>query len=300
MPAAPKLLSPDVVARLRGLELRARAIVAGVRAGRHRSAYRGYSVEFAEHRAYVPGDDLRHIDWRLFGRQDRLHIKQYEEESNLAAHLLVDASASMAYGRDGRTKLDYACELAAVLAWLILDQQDDVGLLTFDAAPRTHIPAAGGPAQMSALLAALAQTAPAATTDLRTPLHRLAVELRRRGLVVLVSDLFAPPDELLDGLAHVRHAGHELVDFHVLDEDEWRFPFDALTRFEGVEEPAHLLADPQALRRSYLAALERFTTRVRTTCLGLRADYVPVSTAVPLDVVLTGYLGGRRRPGGRR
>lgn len=295
-----KYLNPEAIARLKGVQLRARTVVAGVLSGLHRSLYRGYSVEFAEHRQYVPGDDIRHVDWRLFGRKDRLYIKQYEEETNLACCLVVDASASMAYGSGALSKFDYAATLAGGLAYLLAHQQDSVGLMTFDARLREHLPPASGAAQLAALLKILESTRPAEQTDVKLLLHRLAGELRRRSIVILLSDLLAPVEEIIDGLERLSHAGHELVVMHVLDRDEWEFPFHENVMFEGMEETDVLLADTQSLRRSYLEAVDRFATRVRGACLQQRADYVRVSTHEPLDAVLSGYLARRQRRGGGR
>ncbi|MBN2448384.1 MAG: DUF58 domain-containing protein [Phycisphaerae bacterium] len=296
-----KYLDPETVARLKGLELRARAIAAGVRSGLHRSAYRGYSVEFAEHRQYVPGDDTRHIDWRLFGRKDRLYIKQYEEESNLSCQLLIDVSHSMVYGSGPLTKHAYAACLAGGLAWLLVNQQDTVGLITFDREIRATLPSGSGKGHLDALLTLLEDSSPAEHTDVKVLLHRLAAEMRRRAIVVLISDLLTPPEELIAGLEHLAHAGHEIVVMHVLDDDEWHLPFHENVLFEGLEEDESLLVDPQSLRAGYLRAVERFVTGVRATCLKLGADYVPVNTHEPLDGVLSGYLSWRARgKAGRR
>lgn len=271
-----------------------RTVVAGVLSGLHRSVYRGQSVEFAEHRPYVPGDDIRHVDWRLFGRKDRFFIKQYEEETNLHARILLDASRSMTYGSGPLSKFDYAACLAAALAYLLLRQHDAVGLLTFDEHIRRKLAPATGRTQLANVLSLLEDTRPAAATGVKRLFHRVAEELRRRSLVVLISDLLADPDDIVSGLEHICYAGHDLVVLHVLDADEWEFPFVDHVLFEGLENEDRLLADPQSLRASYLAALRRFTARVRAVCLKHRADYVPVNTRDPLDGVLAAYLSGRR------
>jgi len=296
MPGSKKYLDPEIVARLRGLELRSRGIMAGFISGMHRSAYHGFSVEFAEHRQYAPGDDIRYVDWRIFGRQDRLHVKQYEEETNLRCHLLVDASRSMAYAGPawrGWSKYDYAAGLAASLAYVLVSQQDAAGLITFDTAVRHKLPAASGKAHLANLVKILEQTQPAAKTDVKILFHRLAEELRKRSMVVLISDLLAPTDDVVSGIEHMCYAGHELIVMHVLDDDEWNFPFVDNLLFEGLEEDARLLADPQSLRASYRQAVQRFAARARAACLRHRADYVPVSTREPLDAVLCGYLAQR-------
>ncbi len=301
MPASTPYLTPDAVARLRGLQLRARTIVAGARSGLHRSAYRGYSVEFAEHRQYVPGDDVRHIDWRLFGRKDRLYIKQYEEESNLACQLLLDVSGSMSHGSGPLSKFDYACCLAASLAWLLIHQQDAAGLITFDRDIRATLPTGTGTQHLASLIGMLEAAQPAQPTDVEALLHRLARELRRRSIVALFSDLLMPAERVVTGVEHLSHAGHELIVFHIMDDDEWHLPMHENLLFEGLESDGHLLADPQSLRESYLAAVERHVVRIRAACLQHGADYVPVNTRDPLDRVLSAYLArrGRRRAGSR-
>lgn len=295
MPASRKYLDPDVIARLRGLELRARQVVAGFISGMHRSAYHGFSVEFAEHRQYVQGDDPRYIDWRIFGRADRFYIKEYEEETNLRCNILVDASRSMAYrGRHAlRSKFEYACGLAASLAYLLVSQQDAAGLLTFDSQVRTRLPTSTGKVHLSNFVSVLEKSAPDRTTDVKILFHRLAEELRKRSMVVLISDLLADPDDVVSGIEHICYAGHELIVLHVMDDDEWTFPFVEQAMFEGLEDDVRLLADPQSLRESYLATVEKFVTRVRTAVLKHHGDYVSVNTRDPLDAVLCGYLARR-------
>lgn len=295
MPASKRFLDPDVIARLRGLELRARSIVAGFISGMHRSAYHGFSVEFAEHRQYVPGDDLRYIDWRLVGRADRFYIKEYEEETNLRCNILLDASRSMAYGgaRARSNKFEYAGKLAASLAYLLTQQQDAAGLLTFDSKVRTHLPASTGKVHLNNFLTVLEQTQPEQATDVKVLFHRLAEELRKRSMVILISDLLADPADVVSGLEHISHSGHELIVLHVMDDDEWHFPFVENVQFHGLEEDSKLLCDPQSLRASYLAAVERFVTKVQSTCLKHHGDYVAVNTSDPIDAVLCGYLAKR-------
>lgn len=296
MASTKKYLDPDLVARLRGLRLRARGMAAGMVTGLHRSPYHGFSVEFAEHRQYSPGDDIRYLDWRIFGRQDRFYIKQYEEETNLRAEILVDASRSMAYGAagpSGLSKFDYGCKLAASLAYLLVSQQDAVGLITFDNKVRSRLAAAMGKRHLGAFVAILEETEPDRETDVKILFHRLAEELRKRAMVVLISDLLADPDDVVLGLEHICHAGHETIVFHVMDDHEWTFPFIDNVQFEGLESNERLLVDPQALQASYLEALRGFVTRVQTACLKHRADYVPVNTREAIEGVLTGYLARR-------
>lgn len=296
MPISKKCLDPDVVARLRGLELRARGVAAGSVSGMHRSAYRGFSVEFAEHRPYTPGDDLRYMDWRIFGRADRFYIKQYEEETNLRVNLLVDASRSMAYAgpaSGGRSKYEYAAALAAGFAYLLAGQQDATGLVTFDSEIRDRVAPASGKTQLANVAKILDETEPGGSTDVKILFHRLAEELRKRSMVVLISDLLTDADDVISGIEHIGRSGHELIVLHVMDDDEWNFPMIRNAMFQGLEEDARLLADPQSLRDSYLKAVRQFVTRVESACLKLHADYVPVNTRDRLDVVLCGYLAWR-------
>lgn len=296
MPESKRYLDPETIARLRGLELRARKVTAGFISGMHRSAYHGYSVEFAEHRQYAPGDDLRYIDWRIFGRADRFYIKEYEEETNLRCMLLVDASRSMGYAgpaAGGRSKLAYACGLAASLAYLLVRQQDAPGLITFDSQIRKRLPYATGKAALANLVRVLEETEAAENTDVKVLFHRLAEELRKRSMVILISDLLADVEDVCSGIEHICYAGHELIVLHVMDDDEWSFPFTENILFEGVEDEVKLLTDPQSLRASYVAAVERFGAHVKEACLRRRADYVQINTRDPLDGVLCGYLARR-------
>ncbi len=299
MPTSTKYLRPDVLARLRGLELRARSVVAGFLSGMHRSAYHGYSVEFAEHREYVPGDDIRHIDWRLFGRADRFYIKQYEEETNLRCNILLDVSRSMDYGEGRENKFDYACSMAATLAWLLVKQRDAVGLVTFDHEVRDRLPSATGQVQLNNFTTILEASRADQTTDVKVLFHRLAEELRRRSMVVLISDLFTDVDDVLRGIEHIGLGGHELIVMHVMHDDERRFPFVENIFFDGLEEETQLLTDPQSLRKGYIEAVEGFIQRVRAACMDHGVDYVAVNTKEPLEAVLSGYLSSRATRGPR-
>jgi len=301
-------LDPEVIARLRGMALRARSVAAGTVSGMHRSVYRGFSVEFAEHRQYVPGDDIRYVDWRIFGRGDRLYVKQYEEETNLHCNVLLDASQSMAYAgaaSGGRSKFAYAAGLAASLAYLLTSQQDSAGLVTFDSEVRESLPPGTGKRQLGEFVRVLEGTEPAGRTDVKILFHRLAEELRKRSMVILISDLLGAGADIVSGIEHMCYAGHELIVLHVMDEDEWNFPLVENAMFEGLEDEVRLLADPQCLRNSYLDAVQGFVTRVEGTCLKHHADYVPINTRDPLGGVLCGYLARRagtvaRRGGARR
>jgi uncharacterized protein (DUF58 family) len=295
---------PRVAERLAHLTLTASRAVEGFLAGRHRSPHRGVSVEFVERRPYVQGDDLRHLDWRAYARNDRLAIKRYEEETNLECTLVVDASASMAYppAPDGRpTKYDTACLVAAAITQLVLRERDGAALALFDQQLDRVIPASTSPGHLEPVLAALAERQPADTTDLGAVLGRLIQRIPRPGLVVLVSDLFGDVDSLAAGLGHLAARRHDTVVLHVMHEDELRFPFDRLTRFEGMEEPSRLLVDAPSLKASYLAVLERWRADVRRACSVRGVAYHLIDTATPLDVALSAYLGARMaRLGGPR
>ncbi|HOW72401.1 MAG TPA: DUF58 domain-containing protein [Phycisphaerae bacterium] len=300
-----KYLDPEVLAKISRLELRARVIVEGFISGLHKSPYHGFSVEFAAHREYVPGDDIRHIDWRLYGRGDRLYIKQYEEETNLRAHLLLDCSRSMAYPENERpgwrNKYDYAATLAAAIMYLLMHQQDACGLMLFDHAVRRQIPPTSRTAQLLSMIELIEANRPDDTTDLKILLADLAGQLRQRGLVVLISDMLADIDALAAGLQRLRHSGHDVIVLHVLDHDELAFPFRENTLFDGLEEPDRgVLADPQALRESYLGIVQRFISRIRAACVDNRVDYCLLSTRDPLDAGLAAFLAARMRRGTRR
>jgi len=316
-----KYLDPEILTQISRLELRARMIVEGFISGMHRSPYHGFSVEFAAHREYVPGDDTRHIDWRLYARGDRLYIKQYEEETNLRTTVLLDCSGSMLYPdkretgrllRSGpsrsrrssptawRNKHDYAATLAASLVFLLMHQQDACGLVLFDEEIREQIPPTSQTAQMRAMLDLIERRPPDGRTNVKMTLSTLADRMRQRGLVVLISDLLTDTDEVISGLQQLKHRGQDLIVMHVLDEDELKFPFDDNTLFEGIEQPVQALVDPQALRASYLEIVREFVSRIRSACMNHGIDYVLLSTADPLDAGLAAYLAGRMHRTSRR
>jgi uncharacterized protein (DUF58 family) len=289
-------LDPQTLAKLSGLELRARSIVEGYVAGAHRSPFHGFSVEFAEHREYVPGDDLRFVDWKAYGKTDRIYLKQYEEETNLVCYLLLDVSESMTYRSDDApmSKLDYARTVAASLAYLVLQQQDGVGLTTFDSEVRALIRPSAHPTHLKAMLHAMETTPTAAKTSLGPILHDLAERFKKRGVVVVLSDMFDDVASLVAGLKHLRHRRHEVILFHVLDPAEEDFPFRSLTMFKGLEGLPELLVDPQALRKAYLEEFQHFVREVKNGCHARQIDYVPLRTDRPLDLALSTYLAARR------
>ncbi len=304
--ASPTRLDPAALAKLSRLEIVARLVVEGFISGLHKSPHKGFSVEFAEHRQYVIGDNIRDIDWKLFGKSDRFFIKQYEEETNLRAYLLVDASGSMNYAgpaERGRglhapsprpTKFRYASCAAAALSYLMLQQRDAVGLVTFDSRVRRYIPPRAKAAHLRGIFEELDRTQPGADTNLSSIFHDLAERFRKRGLIIVLSDLFDDPERLASALQHFRHKKHEVIVFHVLDDDELTFPFQQLTQFEDMETAnARLMIEPRQLRDEYLAQINAFIERVRRLCWQFRIDYVPMRTSEPFDAALAAYLARR-------
>ena len=310
-----RLLDPAVLARLKGLRLRAERIVEGFVSGLHRSPYQGFSNEFAEHREYVPGDDLRYVDWRAFAKSDRIYLKRYEEETNLIGYLVLDVSESMLYRSDGQasrkskrpdrvqestaasapmSKLEYAQTAAAALAFLILKQQDAVGLATFDDRVRTLLKPSGSPSQLTPVIDAISKGEGRQKTAAGPIFHELAERLGRRGVVIILSDLFDDPESLLAGLKHFRHRRHDVIVMHVLDPAELEFPFEQPTLFKGLESLGELLVDPMRLRKAYREEFDRFRNEVAAGCRGQGADYVLLRTDQPLDVALTAYLHRRQ------
>ncbi|MCG3133993.1 MAG: hypothetical protein HMLKMBBP_01262 [Planctomycetes bacterium] len=301
-------LDPAIIGKVAKLELRARLVVEGYVSGLHKSPYRGFSVEFAEHREYAPGDDLRYLDWKVYGKSDRWYVKRYEEETNLLCHVVLDVSESMAFGThgaagpDGRPirKIDYAKTVAAALCHLVIEQSDAAGLVLFDDQVRTMLPAGSSHAHRQRIFDAIERAEPYGKTDAGKVLLRVADELRKRGLVVVVSDLVGDVDSVLRGLRQLRSRKHDVIVLQILDPAEQEFPFEQMTLFEGLEGLEDLLADPKSLRKAYLAQLEAFRTKLRAGCLANRIDVVEISTATPLDVALTSYLARREAAGQRR
>ena len=292
-PASRRYLHPEAIARIARLELRARAVVEGVLAGLHKSPYKGQSVEFLQHREYVRGDDLRRVDWKVWGRQDRLYVKEFEEETNLRLALLVDASASMEYRSGPLSKYDCAATLAASLAWLALSHGDAAGCAVFDDRVRASVPARTKRSQLTSVVEVLETPRGGRGTAFLPVLKSLAETLPRRGLVVIVSDLLGDRDGVFQGLQMLRKRGHDLVLLHVMDEDELEFPFDGPTRFEGLEVPDQIACNPRALRAGYLAALEAFLADARRRAATYRCDYALVLTGEPVDAALVKLLSRR-------
>jgi len=294
--SSPTSFDPRQLAKLRGLRLRARHVVEGYIAGQHPSPRHGFSIEFAEHREYSPGDDLRHLDWKVFGRTDKFYLKQYEDETNLLCHLVVDTSESMTYQSEGAalSKAEYAQLLAASIAWLVLQQQDSVGLTTFDSQLRAMIRASGGPSQLQQIIQVLEKSPPGPKTSAGPILHELAERLNKRGVVVVISDLLDDPASLLAGLKHCRHRRHDVVVFHVLDPAEMNFPFKGPTKFNGLESLPEVFAEPEILRQAYLREFNAYREQLEVGCRNQQIDYVVASTATPFDQVLARFLLSRR------
>lgn len=293
--ASKRSLHPEVIKRIGRLEIRARHIVEGLLSGMHRSPYFGQSVEFLQHREYVPGDDLRRVDWKVWAKQDRLYVKQYEEDTNLRCCLLVDVSESMAYGGGPLTKVDYTITSAAALAYLLLRQQDAVGCAVFDDGIRHTIPVRTSTSHLNTIVRALDAKEAKNKTNLYQVLTRVAETYPRRGMMILISDLLVEPDDLLRGLRLLRQLGHDVLVLHVLDDDELDFPFANPSRFEGLETDEHLTCNPRALREGYLQALDQFLTIVRRGCARDNIDYALIRTSTPLDAALNAFLRHRQK-----
>jgi uncharacterized protein (DUF58 family) len=292
-PASKRFLHPDAIRRLGRLEIRARYVVEGFMSGMHRSPYFGQSVEFLQHRQYTPGDDLRHVDWKAWAKQDRLYVKQFEEDAALRATLLVDVSASMRYGSGALNKYEYAATAAASLAYLLLKQHDSVGAIAFDEAVRARTPVRSTQAHLSSIVQTLDANAPRNKTDPGGVLRDIAEASSRRGLMVVFSDLLGDVTSTLRGLRLLRQRGHDVMVLHIMDDDELDFPFDGPTRFEGLEMPAHLNCNPRALREGYLAAVNKFVAALRHGCARDAVDYTLIRTSQPLDAALAAFLSRR-------
>lgn len=291
-----KYLQPEVLARLEGLPLRARLIVEGYVSGVHRSPFHGFSIEFAEHREYAPGDDIRYVDWKVFGRTDKFYLKQFEEETNLVCNLLLDTSQSMLYQGPASpmSKLEYAKCVAAALGYLVLHQQDSVGLATFDSEVRALARPSSNPSQLNQVLHLLEEAAAEHKTDTGPIFHALAERFRKRGIVIVLSDLFDDVSSMLTGLKHFRHRRHEVVLFHILDPAELDFPFRQVTMFEGLEQLPKVLVDPPALRKAYLREFHDYLRQLKQGCRMHHIDYVAMRTDQTFDVALSSYLASRR------
>jgi uncharacterized protein (DUF58 family) len=292
-----KFLDPSVIARLAHLDVRARLVVEGFIAGMHRSPFHGFSVEFAEHRPYMPGDPLKNLDWKVWARSDRYLVKRYTEETNLRCHLLVDLSGSMGFRseRAAMSKLEYAQSLAAALAYLMLHQQDAVGTLLFAERPLQYIPARAMRSHLDIVRKTLASAEPQGRTRLGPALHEVAERIKRRGLVILFSDLMDHPNEVLSGLQHFRHRRHEVIVFHILDPDEIEFPYTDTATFVDMESGERLTTEPWEIARRYRERLTAWRDFYRRNCRERLIDYVELDSRTPFDRALLAYLERRAK-----
>ena len=293
--AVEEYLKPEVVRQIARLDLRAQFIVRGFLQGLHASPYQGFSVEFSEHRKYAPGDDPKDIDWLVYAKTDKHYVKKFEAETNITGYLVIDASASMAYThRQELTKLDYSISLAAALCWLMVHQQDPCGLMVFDERVSRSLPARSKRSQIAQVLSVLAKVRPAGRTEVARSLIQIAAMLRHRSLVMVFSDLLADPAPIRDALLRLRHRGHDVILFHVLDEAEVRFPFEGNVEFTEPETGEKLVIDADGARQGYLEAIRTFREDYRRTCFHAGIDYVPLDTSMQFDKALTEYLLSRR------
>jgi len=292
-PDSKRFLHPEAIKRISRLDLRARYIVEGFLSGMHRSPYFGQSVEFRQHREYTWGDDLRYVDWKVWAKQDRYYVKQFEEDTNLRCVMLVDVSNSMRYGRGAMTKYEYGCTAAISLAYLLLRQQDAVGCVAFDESARTMVPLRTKRNHLESIIQALDVSTPKNKTELHSILCEVAETYPRRGLIVMVSDLLVERPGLFKGLKLLRSRGHDMLVLHILDDDELEFPFSGPTRFEGLESLDVVRCNPRALREGYLKALNAYLEEVRRGCARHAVDYALIRTSDPLDAALAALLSKR-------
>lgn len=294
-PRTRRYLDPETLQKIGALELIARTVVEGVRIGMHKSPLRGFSTEFAHHRPYVPGDPIRHLDWRVYARTERYYLKQYEAETDFAAHLLLDASSSMHYRSGKVSKLEYAKYLSASLAHLIVTQRDAAGLVVFDSKLRRYIEPSGSLTIVNTIAEELEKVEPVPRTNIAALLHEFAGRITRRGFVLLFSDLFDHVDEFVRGLDHLRFCGHNVIVFHILDPYELTFPFDGTVKFKGLEDASEILTRPRRIRDAYLEELDKLLRTIRKACDRTQVDYVLVDTSKPVDGVISSYLMARER-----
>ncbi len=290
-----KYFAPEKLSRLGNLQLLARTVVEGYISGLHRSPFKGFSTEFAEYRPYIHGDDLKHFDWKVYARTDKQYMREYEEETNMTCTLLLDASGSMAYRSDGVSKFEYACFLAAALTYLMVHQRDQVGLMIFAETVLQRIPPRNSPAHMKFILDRLEDIRPQGLTGIADALHSIATSLKRRGLVVVISDLVDDQDTVMNALQHFRHDRHEVIVFNVFDKAEMEFPFRGLVEFRDMETRQKLQTRPEVIRDEYLANVRDFIDRYRRDCRNSAIDYQLVTTDAPFEFMLAAYLSKRDR-----
>ena len=293
--AVEEYLKPEVVRQIARLDLRAQFIVRGFLQGLHASPYQGFSVEFSEHRRYTQGDDPKDIDWLVYAKTDKHYVKKFEAETNITGYLVIDTIASMAYTYQQQvTKLDYSISLAAALCWLMVHQQDPCGLMVFDEKLHASLPARSKRSQIAQVLSILSKVKPSGKTDIGKSLVQAAAMLRHRSLLMIFSDLLADPEPIRDALLRLRHRGHDVIVFHILDEAEVKFPFDGMVDFTDPETQDRLVIDADAARRQYVASVQAFREDYRTFCFHGGIDYVPLDTSMQFDRALMEYLVSRR------
>lgn len=296
-PISPSTLLPEIAAKFGNVELVARYAVEGFLQGAHRSRHKGFSIEFAEHRQYVPGDDLRYLDWQVYARTDNYYIIQYEAETYCRIYVMLDVSNSMSFGSGKLNKLQYASYCAGALAYLVIKQRDNFGLLTFDSSIRQHLEPRSTPMHLAEIFRILDQTKPSGATDFPGVFDRFTESVLRRSLILVFSDLFEDLETIRRALVSLRFHGHEVALFQILDHEELSFPYRGFCQFEGLENEQQLRADPESIRRDYLKELNGFTSEVRRLCSSHQIDYCLVDTSQPFDRVLSEYLERRTRYG---
>lgn len=286
-------LDPELLQKLGDLELIAREVVEGLRAGSHRSPLKGFSTEFAHHRQYAPGDAIRDLDWRVYGRTERYYTKLYEAETNFDCHLLMDASSSMTYGSGKVSKLEYSKYLAAALSYLILNQRDSVGLSVFDSEMRAHLPPRSAMSIILQIEKILKEITPTPKTSIAKQLNDIVLQIKRRSFVILISDLFSDVGDIMRGLQRLRYGGHNVIVFHTLDPHELKFPFKGTWQFDGLEGEEELITQPERIREDYLTNLNAYLEELQSGCIGSGVDYTLVDTSRPLDSLLSEFLETR-------
>ncbi len=290
-------LSTEVLARVSNMQLLAKTVVEGFLLGLHRSPFHGSSVEFSEYRQYTAGEEIKHIDWKVYAKTDRYYIKRFEAETNLSCHILLDASASMSYSsrEDGLSKLQYGASLAACLAYFMIGQRDSTGLTVFDSKIRSALPPRLGPTHLQRILTELDGITAGGDTNLAAPLNTMAEGLKRRGLVIIISDLLDNVENLRSALSRFRFQGHDLIIFHILDDAELTFPFDTLTEFTDLETAQSTIVSPTGMKAVYLRELKKYLGDVQKACADVKADYGLFNTQSPLELALSEYLHRRSR-----
>ncbi len=292
-----KFFDPPGLSRVGNMELVAKQVVEGFLTGRHRSPYHGFSVEYLDHRPYTPGDDMRAMDWKMLARSDKYQVKLFEDETNLRAYILLDCSESMAFKSGEIDKLTYGSYLAAALTYLLIRQNDAVGLLLFDTKVRSYIPPKAHPSQFRRVLQSLDDVKAGGETDVGSVLHEAAERIKRRGLIILISDLIDKEEHIANGLQHFRHNNHEVMVIHTMDDAELNFPYDRITRFKDMEGAGKVVANPKSLRKRYLERINAFTERIKADCFERKIGYSLAPTTEPYDRFLAAYLDKRSRIG---